>query len=95
MIMRIIKTAITSMLFMAGVNLAAADRLQVIDRGQDGDQRLYMVVCPDGNRSSVVQTFEVANGKTALKQVCIFPHNGQDECRPDWDLDAAAEASCR
>jgi hypothetical protein len=29
-----------------------------------------------------------------ITQVCIYPHKGEEQCRPQWELDQAAAASC-
>jgi hypothetical protein len=96
-IMKFITSFLCVFILFSGISdtLTAAGKLQVFDKGLDGNQRIYLVICPDGNRSSVVQTFESAGGKTRLAQVCIYPHSGKDQCRPDWDLDTAAQLSCQ
>lgn len=52
--------------FLSAVLLAAtgaapfaAEKFRVIDRGLDGNQRIYLVTCPSGHQSSVIQTFSV------------------------------------
>jgi hypothetical protein len=47
------------MLSLASQYSHAADRLRVLDRGLDGNQRTYLVTCPDGTLTSVIQTFDI------------------------------------
>lgn len=103
-------------LTLAGQTSHAADKLRVLDKGTDGNQRNYLVTCPDGSLSSVVQIFNIPaatqqedlpppNGvspragtnttKVRVTKVCIQPTNGEQVCRPSWNLDEAAKASCR
>lgn len=44
---------------MASQYSHAADKLRVLDRGLDGNQRTYLITCPDGSLGSVVQTFDI------------------------------------
>lgn len=103
------------MLLLASQYSQAADRLRVLDRGLDGNQRTYLITCPNGTLTSVVQTFNIpsseepskapkspdvfAGGGRALTprvtRVCIQTRDGQDICRAGWDLDEAANASCK
>jgi hypothetical protein len=64
--------------------------VQVLDRGIDGNQRLYAISCPDGSRGSITQQFTLGdNGVGDLTQthVCIFPQKGVETCRPNWNID--------
>lgn len=102
------------MLSLASQYSLAADKLRVLDKGMDGNQRTYLVTCPDGSLTSVVQTFDIpdaepskapkspdvlAGGGRAITprvtRVCIQARDGQEICRSGWDLDAAANASCK
>jgi hypothetical protein len=55
--MNIIKTILTTTLVLAASNLSAADKMRVLDRGLDGNQRTYQVVCPNGNTGSITKHF--------------------------------------
>lgn len=96
------------------MNLSAEEKLRVLDKGIDGNHRTYLVTCPDGGYSSVVQKFHIADnsdkpspdhdlrlarGNTVVQpriiEVCIHPREGDDICRSSWDIDEAAQASCR
>jgi len=46
-------------LALAGQNSLAADKLRVLDRGLDGNQRSYLITCPGGGYGSVIQTFDI------------------------------------
>ena len=79
---------------------ATAEALKVLDLGLDGDTRYYTIVCPDGGRSSVSMQYDIPEDPTTevidgqpLHEVCIFSASGK-KCQPQWDLDAAAQASC-
>lgn len=37
----------------------AEQKLRVLDKGIDGNQRSYLVTCPDGTITSVIQTFNI------------------------------------
>jgi len=37
--------------------LQANEKFRVIDRGLDGNQRIYLITCPDGNSASVIEEF--------------------------------------
>jgi hypothetical protein len=91
-------------------NAVAAEKLRVLDRGMDGPQRYYSVSCPDGNNSSVVVKYDTPEKqipdagedgpslgkakKVKIIEVCMSSHAGKYECRPNWSVDKAAQASC-
>ena len=75
-----------------------ATGVQVLDRGIDGNQRLYLINCPDGSSGSITQQFTPGNNVDADRKqtnVCIYPQKGVDTCRPNWDIDNAAQAICK
>lgn len=57
--MKIIQSILVIML-ITGIHpvVHAKDKLRVLDRGMDGNKRIYLITCPDGTYSSVVQEFE-------------------------------------
>jgi len=61
--------------------------LRVIDRGQDGDLRLYTVYCPDGKRTAV-QKYYLEN------RVCTRTAADQTTCK-QWSVDEAARFACK
>jgi len=98
----------------SGTYSAAEEKLRVLDKGLDGSHRTFLITCPDGGYSSVVQKFNLADkepetlpdhdlrltrGNTAVEpqveEVCIHPRQGDDICRPSWDIEDAARASCQ
>jgi hypothetical protein len=101
-------------LVLVGTGLQAEEALRVLDRGLDGNKRNYLITCPDGKYSSVVEEFtiqELPDGlgqqdnprltgavnvaPAKLLQVCVYPHDGLDLCRPVWSVDEAAKESCQ
>ncbi len=54
------KTILTSLLLTGiSLNLSAVEKLRLIDRGLDGNERYYAVTCPpDGKMSSVKVVFD-------------------------------------
>ncbi|OGT74967.1 MAG: hypothetical protein A2W76_00360 [Gammaproteobacteria bacterium RIFCSPLOWO2_12_47_11] len=36
-----------------------------------------------------------SSNKTTIKQVCIYPHDGGEICKPKWDITDAAHESCK
>ena len=56
--MNILKTTSISILILLTNTLYAADQVQVLDRGLDGDQRTFLVTCSDGSKGSVTQYYE-------------------------------------
>ena len=55
----ILPAAIFLSLALFGQPGQAADKLRVLDRGIDGNQRSYLVTCPDGTLNTVTQTFDI------------------------------------
>lgn len=56
-------TTVTLMLCFVipfSMNALAEEKLRVLDKGIDGNQRIYLITCPDGSLSSVVQTFNIS-----------------------------------
>jgi len=49
--------------------IMAANSLQVIDRGQDGNERYYSVACADGSTKSVVVHFKETKRKEVSEEV--------------------------
>ena len=75
-----------------------ADGVQVLDRGIDGNQRLYAISCPNGSGGSITQQFSLDDngaGNPAQTNVCIYPQKGVEACRPNWNIDKAAETICK
>lgn len=72
--------------------------IQVVDQGMDGDQRLYAISCPNGSSGSITQQFtqgDSTGGGQGQITVCIYPEKGEETCRPNWDIDKAAETICK
>lgn len=44
-------------MLVAGNMAYPAEKLRILDRGLDGNQRIYLITCPHGKNASVVQTF--------------------------------------
>jgi hypothetical protein len=65
-------TAVFLALALAAQAGQAAGKLRVLDKGLDGNQRSYLVSCPDGSLSTVVQTFNTP----ATRQENLPPPNG-------------------
>ncbi len=55
--MNIIKTILTSTLVLTASHASAADKMRVFDKGLDGNQRTYQVVCPNGNSGTITKHF--------------------------------------
>ena len=55
-----ITSSIFFLFLLAGISTVgyARDKLRVLDQGMDGGNRTYLITCPDGTYSSVVQEFE-------------------------------------
>jgi len=114
-IMNVFRLVIVYMsLALASAGLQAEEVLRVLDRGLDGNKRTYLITCPDGSYSSVVEEFTIQELPDGLGQqdnprltgavnvaaaerlsVCIYPHDGEDACRPAWTVDEAAKMSCQ
>lgn len=58
--MNTLKFIIVFILVIFCLSTGATEKLRILDRGLDGDKRTYLVTCPDGNLSSVVQKFAIA-----------------------------------
>jgi len=56
---KILPAAIFFSLVLFGQPGQAADKLRVLDRGIDGNQRTYLVTCPDGTLNTITQTFDI------------------------------------
>ncbi len=66
----------------------AASPTAVIDRGVDGDERYYTVVCPSDKRTSVKNRFKI-------KEVCTYRIGDKEEtCRKNWNVPKAAKYAC-
>jgi hypothetical protein len=79
--------SIVMMLFTVSVYADAT--IRVIDRGVDGDERYYQVVCPNEKRTSVVNRFKI-------KQVCVYKIGEKEEtCRSNWNPNQAAKYGCK
>jgi len=77
-----------SSLLLANSQVHAEERLQIIDRGTDGDVRYYSVVCPSSKRTSVSHHYEKG-------EVCTMLVSRLEKvCRTDWDVDTAAKEAC-
>lgn len=75
--------------------LTQADEvMRVHDKGLDGMDRIFVVNCPDGNRTSIAVTYEM-EPRVKVANVCVFPANGKKTCRNQWDVDEAARFSCK
>jgi len=84
----IISSIALSMLFLTNSQVHAQERLQIIDRGTDGDVRYYSVVCPSSKRTSVSHYYEKG-------EVCTMLVSKLEKiCRTDWDVDTAAKEAC-
>lgn len=108
------KFLLFALLAAVTLSVSAEEKLRVLDQGLDGNQRIYMITCPDGSVSTVIQVFNFDAGSipeispesrearissasvkpVKVDKVCIYTKN-TEACRPQWELDAAAEASCR
>jgi hypothetical protein len=93
--------------------LSAAEPLQIVDRGLDGNERYYVVSCPDNTKGTIKVTFDfdsniipevsddVRRTRTNIKatipkivQICVYPSEGAEQCRNNWEMASAAVASC-
>lgn len=75
--------------------VSAAEPLRIHDKGLDGNDRIFVVNCPNGDRSSVAVTYEFGQ-KVSVAKVCVFPAYSQMTCRNGfWNVDEAAEFSCK
>ena len=72
----------------------AAEVMRIHDRGLDGMDRIFVVNCPNGNRTSVTVTYEM-EPQVKVANVCVFPASGEKTCRNQWDVDQAALFSCQ
>jgi hypothetical protein len=78
--------AILTFFFSVAANAASPI---VVDRGVDGDERYYTVVCPNDKRTSVVNRFKI-------KQVCVYKIGEKEEtCRSNWNPNQAAKYGCK
>ena len=104
--MKFFKILLISGLFLTSSPLVHAEGVQLLYAGMDGNNRYYTVGCPNDKTSSVVVTFDHINTETkgdgsatskpekAIK-TCINTYSGIEACKPDWDIVAAAQESCK
>ncbi len=80
---------IASLIFNPILSFAATNQgsPRLVDAGNDGSERYYIVYCPDGRRGSVVNYYE--EGK-----VCTRPEGAQEDICSAWTIDEAAKAAC-
>ncbi len=82
-------------LMVFSFQVSAAEPLRIHDQGADGDDRIFVVNCPNGDRSSVVVTY-TSEPTFGVARVCARPAYGEASCRNGfWDIDEAAALSCR
>jgi hypothetical protein len=83
-----------------------AEKLRVLDKGFDGNNRYYTITCPNKKQSSVVVTFDHIDterrdesspaGKPAkVVKTCMYSYSGKEACKPKWNIDEAALESCK
>jgi hypothetical protein len=58
--MNAIKMILLIILLFSANALYAQDKLRILDRGIDGNQRHYLITCPDGSTGGVTIEFELA-----------------------------------
>ena len=78
-------------LFAFSTTVVAADKLQplrVMDAGTDGDERIYIVYCPDGKRVSLSKRFKIG-------QVCTRPSYSDEDICKEWSVDEASIEACK
>ena len=106
--MKFFKIILISGLFFTFSSQVFAEKLRVLDKGFDGNNRYYTVTCPNAKQSSVVVTFDhidtdpkhKGEGSAYTKQAkaiktCMYSYSGDEVCKPAWDIDEAAQESCK
>lgn len=66
---------------------AAKEGHELIDRGLDGESRVYGVICPDGKRTGLEHKYKE-------NRICIHVPKGPAVCQNGNDLDSAARKAC-
>ena len=78
-----------------------AEKLQVLDKGIDGNKRYYNVTCPNNKRSGVVVHYSDTEGtdskpsQLTITKTCMNSYSDKEVCKPKWDVDQAALESCK
>lgn len=83
------------MLTIMSQSLLADSPLRIKNMGLDGNQRIYLVYCPDGSKSSISYRFKF-EPKTSVVKTCVTPKISERICRDEkWPLQEAAEFGCK
>lgn len=108
--MKFFKIILISGLFFCFSSQVLAEKLRVLDKGIDGNNRYYAVTCPNTKLSTVVVTFddlagpprrdksqgEPLTGKVPkIVKTCMYSYSGDEVCKPKWTIDDAARESCK
>ena len=83
--MNLIKIIAIILCIFISINTGAENKLQIHDKGMDGNQRGYLVTCKNGEIGSIINHFQISESSKAIpkrRDDMPFPGGGDSNSEP-------------